>query len=133
MRRRTVVGGLVAMTGVGLVQLASAGPALAAGKPLTIIDSPEDLQAWADTLIGLALAGGPTWPHPHTDLPTVERTVAQVWKAIEAGMLSSSQPWSIAQSGLPSLPEPSVSDEIRPMNVGSAGHNVLHAILGDFH
>jgi hypothetical protein len=29
---------------------------------------------------------------------------------------------------------PSASGEIRrPMNVGSASHNVLHALLGDFH
>jgi hypothetical protein len=118
---------------------------------VVVTDGTEDIQRWVDSVIEAARAGTPgDWPHPHPNIPAATITVGTLIKLIQPNFASTSGPWSIVDSGFPPLPGGSVSLEAAAIdsggvavardpgpedepNRGSAYHNLLHGLLGDFH
>jgi hypothetical protein len=107
---------------------------------LSIVDAPADVQQWVDSFIESArIGGGAAWPHPHPFMPTSTRTLGSLVASIEANFSRNGTAWSVVDNGFPpstDLPVLAVaaqpSDEPAP-NVGSAYHNLLHSLLGNFH
>ncbi|HYN94187.1 MAG TPA: hypothetical protein VES42_10110 [Pilimelia sp.] len=96
---------------------------------VTIQDATPETQAWVDRFIAAARAGTGNWPHAHQTIPmtvvplaTFERVMASVgWTATPAGPVERHP-----HGDDPVHPQPGPSD-------GSAWHDALHGMLGDFH
>jgi hypothetical protein len=111
-------------------------------RVVTIVDGPPDAQAWVDALIQNARTGLGNMPHLHPDIPAAQITLPDLWRAIEANFASGGETWPITVLGFPPLDGfgGGSSSAMRggdgtpdDPNIGSASHNVLHALLGDFH
>jgi len=103
---------------------------------VTVTDGSADAQAWVDALVAAARDTIGNWPHPHTDIPRQQITIAKLWSAIEGSFAADGNPWSIARLGFPILPNLSWPGGRKPdpdPNTGSIVHNAMHAAFGDFH
>ncbi len=109
---------------------------MANGRTL-VVDGSGELQQWVDKLLALAEESGTQWDgdaHVADGLTVV--SVASVWRAIEAsfdvqGPDGEIEPWSIAQRGLPLLPD---SYDLEPdPHPGGRLHNAWHAVRNAFH
>jgi hypothetical protein len=112
---------------------------------VTIIDGPPDAQAWVDALIQSARTGSGNMPHQHLNIPATDISLPDLWRAIEGTYSAGGESWSITALGFPPLEGFSGSASAASIppgggdgtpdepNVGSVSHNVLHALLGNFH
>jgi hypothetical protein len=103
---------------------------------------PPEAGAWLSGLLETAVSGTGTMPHPHPDIPAAEITFEQLCRAIADNYSINGRPWSVPEDGYPPVPGVSMRGETEsarstehddPGTLGSAGHNLLHNLLGDFH
>ncbi|KXK60751.1 hypothetical protein AWW66_17255 [Micromonospora rosaria] len=103
---------------------------------VVVVDGTVEVQQWLDDVLAAARLGSPgDWPHSHSDVPRATVTLDEVAKAIGACFTADGVPWSVALLGLPPLPGepfPVLAGTHHPAK-GSAYHNMLHSLLGDFH
>jgi hypothetical protein len=94
---------------------------------LTIIDAPAGVQQWVDAFVASARAGTGEWPHPHPTVPMTTVSAATFAQCVEKYL---GEAWWIVAPGSPERkPAPIPTDP----DSGSAYHNLLHSLLGDFH
>lgn len=110
---------------------------------VVVIDGTPEAQQWLDTFIHAAQAGTPgDWPHPHAGIPGRRIKMSDLVAAIAMNFADADGAWSIADRGFPPPPGGEVSVSAGAANAprppedpskGSAYHNLLHSLLGDFH
>ncbi|MFD2767971.1 hypothetical protein [Micromonospora eburnea] len=114
-----------------------------AGSSVLVTDGTPDVQQWLDKVVDAARLGTPgDWPHPHTEIPRAVITLDRLAKEIAVCFAFAGVPWSLAEDGLPPLPgaQPGSTSELAARDPGhtdptkgSAYHNLMHSLLGDFH
>lgn len=99
---------------------------------VSITGAPPEVQRWIDDLVQSAELGDGSFPHPHKDIPQATLSLAE----LEPMVLDTlgSLPWAPSKPAPgktpPSPPDPGDPDGTNP---GSAYHNLLHKMLGNFH
>ncbi|MDG4830047.1 hypothetical protein O7627_12135 [Solwaraspora sp. WMMD1047] len=120
------------------------------GARVAILDAPPEVQAWVDSFILSAQQGTGNFPHPHPVIPTatiplgtLEQLVTENLGSLPWGEMSLSSGETSLSSGEMSLSsQDGGATAVRPRHdpehdtdpsSGSAYHNLLHKMLGDFH
>jgi hypothetical protein len=94
---------------------------------LTILGAPAEVQQWADAFVASARTGTGDWPHPHPTMPMTAVPLATFARCVEKNL---GEAWWITA---PDSPERTPAPVPPDPDSGSAYHNLLHNILGDFH
>jgi hypothetical protein len=105
------------------------------GARVAILDAPPEVQAWVDSFILSAQQGTGNFPHPHPVIPAATIPLATLEQLVTANL--GSLPWGEAslarQVGTAAgRPRHDPEHDTDPSS-GSAYHNLLHKMLGDFH
>ena len=112
-----------------------------------VVDGCPEIQQWMDAFVTSAVRGADAWwPEPH-EVPYSAVTVAAICKSVAENVTCNGEAWSVVKLGLPPITDQSGkvmlgNQTVQPdtgqggvsdPNKGSAYHNALHAILGNFH
>jgi hypothetical protein len=96
---------------------------------VTIQGASAEVQGWVDAFITSARTGTGDWPHAHSTIPMTQVPLATFTHAMEE------IGWALTADGpVERTPAPGpVLDPVPDPDKGSAYHNLLHSLLGDFH
>lgn len=102
-----------------------------------VVDGTPQAQAWMDAVVTSARAGGTDWPHPHDKIPRGRVTLERLHATIAAQFNRDGRPWKVEVDGYPPVTGEIATAAAREPHEdpsrGSAMHNLLHSILGNFH
>lgn len=115
--------------------MSSRGQINSSERRVLIVDAPPEVQSWVDSFIISAHTGAGNFPHPHPDIPAATLTLAELEQVVRTAL--GSLPWGegAAISGGEvgaARPHHDPEHDTDP-STGSAYHNLLHSMLGDFH
>jgi hypothetical protein len=106
------------------------------GARVAILDAPPEVQAWVDSFILSAQQGTGNFPHPHPVIPTATIPLGTLEQLVTENL--GSLPWgelslSSQDGGATALLRQHDPEHDTDPSSGSAYHNLLHKMLGDFH